>query len=471
MNLAIIIIYFLAMISIGTVGLRHSRSLSGYLVANRNGGTFVITGSLLATILGGSSTMGMAGLGYRWGLVGAWWLLSGVAGMAVLSFWLSGRIRAMSVYTLPEILEKQYGGPAVKIISSAVIVVAWTGIIAGQTIACGKILTVLWPGNPVVFIIISGAVFIVYTVLGGQYSVIKTDVIQFFIIIAGVAVCAVYGVRSAGGLSRMFLDSPAGHWSFPLSESFGPVEFLTLLLFVGLPYIAGPDIYTRLFSARNPEVARRSSAITSVSLVPVAFAIVLIGMVARVLLPGISPENAFPSLAMEILPDGLNGLVIAALLAALMSSASTCLLTSSTILSMDVIAPLHGGKVGESSLLLLSRLMVVIIGVAGILVSILSEGIISSLLLAYTVYSAGVVVPLVLGFYTRRLRLNHAGAVSASLGGGSLGLVLKLAGFNNLVLASLPVSIILLFAGSAIWAACNRRRGVADGADKIHPDR
>ncbi|HSV96822.1 MAG TPA: sodium:solute symporter family protein [Spirochaetota bacterium] len=459
MNLAIIIIYFLGMIAVGAVSLRHSQSLSGYLVANRKGGAFVITGSLLATILGGSSTMGMAGLGYSWGLVGAWWLLSGVAGMAVLSLWLSRRIRALSVYTLPEILEKQYGSPAVKIIISALISVAWIGIIAGQTIACGKILSVLWPGNSVAFIILSGAVFIAYTALGGQYSVIKTDVIQFFIIVAGVAVCVVYGISSAGGLSRMFLDSPAGHWSFPLSESFGTVKLLTFLFFVGLPYLAGPDIYSRLFSARTPEVARRSSAITALILIPAAFGITLIGMVARVLLPGISPENSFPSLAMYILPVGLNGLVIAALLAAVMSSASTCLLTTGTILTMDVIAPIGGKKLGEGMLLLLSRVMVIIAGIIAVLVAIFSEGIISALLLAYTVYSAGVVVPLLLGFYARRLRLNQAGAISAALGGGSLALALKLAGFNDLILISLPVSAILLFMGSAGWAVYGRRRG------------
>ncbi len=459
MNLSIIIIYFLGMILVGAVSLRHSRSLSGYLVANRKGGAFVITGSLMATILGGSSTMGMAGLGYSRGLVGAWWLLSGVAGMAILSFRLSRRIRALNVYTLPEILEKQYGSPAVRIIISAIISVAWIGIISGQTIACGKILSVLWHGHPIALIIISGTVFTFYTALGGQHSVIKTDVIQFFIIIAGVAVCAVYGVHRAGGLRGMFLESPAGHWSFPLSGSFGSAELLVFLFFVGLPYLAGPDIYTRLFSARTPEVARRSSAATALILIPVAFAITLIGMIARVLLPGISPENAFPSLAMNILPEGLNGLVISALLAAVMSTASPCLLTTGAILTMDVIAPLGGGKLGEGTLLILSRVMVILTGAVSILVALFSEGIISSLMLAYTVYSAGVVVPLVLGFYARRLRLNHAGAISAALGGGSLGLVLKLTGYNTLVLVSLPVSAILLFAGSAGWNFFKRRRG------------
>lgn len=459
MNEAIIITYFLVMLLVGGLNLRHSGSLSGYLVANRKGGTFAITGSLMATILGGSSTLGMAGLGYSRGLVGAWWLLSGVIGMAVLSFWLSRRIRSLNLYTLPEILEEQYGSPAIKVIASVLISAAWIGIIAGQTVACGKVLSALWSGNLTSLIILSGAVFIIYTTLGGQYSVIKTDVIQFFIIIAGVAICVVRGTSFAGGFSRVFTDSPAGHWSFPLSPSFGAATLLTFLFFVGLPYLAGPDIYSRIFSARTPGVARRSAAGTALLLIPVAFGITFIGILARVLLPGITPENAFPALAMSILPEGLNGLVIAALLAAVMSTAATCLLTTSTILTVDVIAPLCGIKPGSRTLIIISRAMVVMVGGIAVIIALVREGIIDSLLLAYTVYSSGIVVPLILGFYASRLRLNHGGAIIAAVGGGSLGLTLKLAGFDSLVLVSLPVSAILLFAGSAAWRIFQKRGG------------
>lgn len=451
MNEAVIIVYFICMIIVGAVNLRNSRSLSGFLVANRRGSSFAITGSLMATILGGSATLGMAGLGYGRGIVGAWWLLSGVIGMALLSFWLSRRIRSLELYTLPEILERQYQSSAVRMIASLLVSVAWIGIIAGQTIACGKILSVLWNGDLSFHIILSGAVFILNTALGGQHSVIKTDVIQFMIIVVGVAICVVGGISSAGGLQRMITDSPPGHWSFPVSESFDAMALLGFLFFVGLPYLVGPDIYTRLFCAKTPDVARRSAAYTALLMIPIAFAITIIGIIARILLPEINPESALPSLAMHLMPAGLNALVIAALLAAVMSTASTCLLTSSTIITMDVIVPLCRRDPGEHVQLLISRATVVLVGGIAIIIALASQGIIDSLLLAYTVYSSGIVVPLVLGFYASGLRLNKAGAISAVIGGGALGLVLKLSGFNSLVLISLPVSAILLFAGSAVW--------------------
>jgi len=123
-----------------------------------------------------------------------------------------------------------------------------------------------------------------------------------------------------------------------------------------------------------------------------------------------------------------------------------------------VIAPLVRGKADERVLLLVSRIMVGLVGGAGILIALASGGIIDSLLTAYTVYSSGIAVPLVLGFYAQRLRLNGAGAIAASLGGGLLGLVLKLMGAGSLVIMSLPFSAFLLFAGSAAWRIIQKRR-------------
>lgn len=369
-------------------------------------------------------------------------------GMGVLSFWLSKKIRAMEVYTLPAILEAQYGSPVIKIIASLLVSVSWIGIIAGQTIAAGKILSVFWPGKLTSLILISGTVFIIYTTLGGQYSVIKTDIIQLMIILTGITVCMGFAVPSAGGLAAIFHEAPEGHGSFPLSPSFNAFNLMSYLFFIGLPYLVGPDIYTRLFSARTSETARRAAFHTAVLLLPAAFAITLIGIIARVLLPGIPPESAFPSLVMKILPAGFNGLVIAALLAAVMSSADTCLITTATILATDIIGPLRRRTPDEKSMLALSRIMVVVIGIIAILIALKVQGIIHSLILAYTVYSSGVVIPLLFGFYARRLKLNGTGAIAAAVGGGLLGLGLKLAGMNDLVLISLPVSVFLLFAGS-----------------------
>ncbi len=449
MNSIIIGAFLLGMILIGILSMKRIKSASSYFVADRQANTPVVTGSLLATIIGGSSTIGIAGLGYSKGLVGAWWMLAGAIGLLLLSVWFAERVRTYDVYTLPEILRKQYGGNAVRIIASVLIAAAWLGIIAAQIIAAGKILSVLWPGQSVPLMIIAGSVFIIYTLLGGQYSILRTDLIQSVFIIAGVIVCAIAGVSAAGGLSGMAENLSPSYFSFPTSPDFGWIDLLTFLFFVGATYLVGPDIYSRIFCSRDPKIARRSLVLAASVMIPTAFLITLAGIAARVLLPEIQPESALPALVMSIIPTGLNGLVIIALLAAVMSSADTCLLTTSTIITSDILSPLF--KIDEKNLLGISRICVVVTGIASLVIALRLEGIIASLLLGYTIYSAGLVIPILFGFHAERFGLNAAGAMIAIAGGGVSGLFLKLSDHSALLLCTIPLSAALLFAGSYTW--------------------
>ncbi|HET58713.1 MAG TPA: sodium:solute symporter family protein, partial [Deltaproteobacteria bacterium] len=109
MNFIIIGLFFTIMLAVGIISMKNVHTMAGYAVADRGAGAVVMTGSLLATVVGGSSTIGLAGLGYSLGLVGAWWLLVGAVGLAVLGTVFARRVRETGAYTLPEILERQYG--------------------------------------------------------------------------------------------------------------------------------------------------------------------------------------------------------------------------------------------------------------------------------------------------------------------------------------------------------------------------
>ena len=354
-------------------------------------------------------------------------------------------------------MERQYGGNSTKIVASLVIATAWLGIIAGQIIAAGKILSVLWPGHLELLMVLAASVFILYTVLGGQYSILRTDMIQSVIIIVGLSLCLVISLPAAGGLTAMTAALPPSYFSFPVSSSFSWMDLLTFLLFVGAAYLVGPDIYSRIFCSRSSEVAKRSVMIAAITMIPIAFFVTLIGMTARVILPGIPAESALPALIMQTIPVGLSGLVIAALLAAVMSSADTCLLTTSTILTADVMNPLLKSKMTEANLLMVSRLGVIIIGMISLLIAMKLKGVITSLLLGYTVYTSGLVVPVLFGFYSKRLKLNSFGVIAAVIGGGGMGLVLKLSGYTTLSLLTLPLSALLLFGGSYIARSMNEK--------------
>ncbi|MGB3128184.1 MAG: sodium:solute symporter family protein, partial [Dehalococcoidia bacterium] len=337
LDLAIIIIYFLGMLAIGVYVYRKRQASSndGFFVANRSGSTPLILGSLCATFIGASVAVGMAGLGYSKGLSGAWWLLVGAIGLLILGLFLARKVRRVGLYTLPELVEKQYGSKA-GFVASILIVVAWIAVIAGQIIAAGKILTVLLPYDLSSLMAIAAAVFILYTALGGQYSIIRTDFAQFAILTVGILISLGFVLVRVGGISGLTASLSSEYFSFPVSINFGWYDLVLFLILTGSTYIVGPDIYSRLFCARDEKVARSSVLWAALIAIPVAFVVVLIGMGAKVLFPEIASEQAFPTVIENLLPVGVSGLVVAALLAAIMSSADTVLLTTSTILSQDI---------------------------------------------------------------------------------------------------------------------------------------
>ncbi len=464
LDLAIIVVYLLGMIGIGAwvYAKRQTSSRDGFFVANRTGSTLFVTGSLCATFIGASVVIGMTGRGFNMGLAGAWWLLVGAIGLFVLGFFFARKVRQVGRYTLPELIEEQYGSTA-GVAASLLIVVAWIAIIAAQIVAVDAVLAVVLPFDISGWIImtIATAVFVLYTMLGGQYSIIRTDFVQFGILAIGILVCLGLVLAKVGGIDGMTSALPGDLFSFPINEQFGWYELVALLVLTGATYVVGPDMYSRLFCARDGGVARSSALLAGLIAIPAAFAVILIGMGARVLYPDIGSAQAFPTVVEQLLPVGVSGLVAAALLAAIMSSADTVLLTTSTILSQDIIGRLKTGMTERASLAI-SRAGVVVIGILALVVALHKPGIIGSLLLAYTVFTSGVVIPVVAGFYRRRLKLNAVGAIAAIVGGGGTALAinrLEAAGWltvDHLDLVGLGVCAVLLFgvswiANSAGW--------------------
>ena len=471
--LIIIIVYFVAMIALGLSTRKQARNAGSFFVAGRSGSTLFITGSLLATIIGASATMGMAGLGFNRGLTGAWLILSGTVGLVVLGFIFARKVREYGFYTLPALVEKQYGRvPAMA--GSLLIVVAWMGVIAAQIIGAGKIMSVLGIGSSNMWILISTAVFIFYTVLGGQRAVLKTDLWQTIIIFLGIFSGLAFVLWKVGGFNGLKNGLPAGYFSFPTSNKFDVIQLINLLLLVGLTYVVGPDMYSRIFSAKDGQVAKKSVFWTAGLLVPMALGITLIGMAAAVLFPNIKADQAFPTVIQYVMPPVLVGLVLAALLSAVMSSAVTCLLSVSTILTTDVIHKFQPA-ISEEKLLIISKWGIVILGLVAMAVALLINNIINSLLLAYTIYTAGLVPAVIAGFYKNKLKVTNIGALTAIIIGGTSGLLMKTytSHLKNadtaalLNLAPLGISIILLFTVSWLDGYFRKQRTLKDAKSEL----
>ena len=447
-QLIIVSVYFTVLLGVGWWSRGRVQSRDGFFVAGRKGTTLLVTGSLLATVAGGAATVGVAGLGFDQGLTGAWWLLVGCIGLSVLGFFFSARVRRLALYSLPELVGRQYG-ERVALASAVLIVVAWTGVVAGQIVAAGKVLAILGMGTASSWMIIFTIILIAYAVLGGQLSILLTDVFQAVLLFIGISIAAVMVLTQVGGINELRLSLPVESFSFPLNSQFVWKNLLTLLVLVGTTYVVGPDMYTRLFCSRNERTARNSALLSASLLLPLAFGIVLIGMGASVLYPWIPAEQAFPQVIKEMSSPILSGLIIAALLAALMSSADTCLLSQSIILTEDILKRIRPA-IDDGKTVLLARINLVVLGFLALGLALDLKGVITSLLFAYTVFSSGLAVPVIAGFFREKLKLTPQAALAALITGGMVGLLGKIPGLEiplkeDLGLIGVAISAVVLF--------------------------
>jgi solute:Na+ symporter, SSS family len=410
----ILIIYFLLMIFLGIHSAGKIKSHRDYYIAGKKGGIWQITGSLLATILGSSAILGTADLAMTQGWAASWFLFSAALGLLIL-IPLSHLVRQQGKYTLPQMIGDFYGNEA-KLISSLIISTAWIGVIAAQIIGAAKILQGFTGLNYAPGVWISGLIFIFYTVIGGQISVLKTDLYQSFIIIGGILVTALFilftDTTPLSGMTTM---------NFPFNERFRPFDLVVLFFTYSTTYVVGPDIYSRIFCAESRSTARRSILLTALIIIPFALCITFIGIYASFRFPELDRHqgSALIPVMLQTLPDWSVGLLIAALLSAVMSSGATTLLTSSMIIS----DPVSKGLDTRYSLRN-TKLIMLVVGLLSIMLSLKVTSIVDSLLIALSFYSGAFIVPVLAGLF--KFRTNRQQSITAIVTGGLIALAGKI---------------------------------------------
>ncbi len=431
-----IAIYFTAVLAIGVYSAFKIKSPGDYYVAGKKAGLIPVSGSLLATILGGSAILGTIELSREIGWAALWFLFSAAVGLAFL-IPLSKRVNRFGNYTLPEMLGLFYGKKA-ETISSAIIPVAWLGIIAAQIIAAAKIISGLGFIDYNSAAIVSGIVFIIYTLLGGQLSILKTDALQAVLIITGLAALIFFSLQRIPTAS---FESFSFHALF--NSSFTALDLLVLLLTYSVTFVVGPDIYSRLFCAKNEKTAMRSILTVALILIPVSFALTYLGIVSQQ-----TGGTGIISFAEHLLPGWAYGLFIAALLSAVMSSADTTLLTSSMIINELVSGNLKGSDSMKKT-----RVIIVIMGVLSIVIALFVTSVIQSLLFALAFFSGAFVIPTLAGLL--HIKTNKKRVVAAIIVGGLIALAGKIINSyynetlgNSTIIAAYFINILILFTPS-----------------------
>ncbi|AMZ72038.1 MULTISPECIES: sodium:solute symporter [Pseudomonas] len=413
LDLIVVLLYATGMIALGWYGMRRAKTRDDYLVAGRNLGPGFYLGTMAATVLGGASTIGTVRLGYVYGISGFW--LCGAIGLGIvgLSLFLAKPLLKLKIYTVTQVLERRYN-PAARQASALIMLVYALMIGATSTIAIGTVMQVLF-GLPFwVSILVGGGVVVLYSTIGGMWSLTLTDIVQFLIMTVGLVFLLMpMSIVDAGGWDAMVAALPANYFDF---TAIGGDTILTYFLIYFFGIFIGQDIWQRVFTARSEGVAKVAGTAAGLYCVLYGLAGALIGMAAKVLLPDLeNVNNAFASIVQTSLPNGIRGLVIAAALAALMSTAAAGLLAASTTVVQDLLPRLRQGRESGSGDVHENRIATLLMGAVVLVIALVVSDVISALTLAYNLLVGGMLIPLIGAIYWKRA--TTAGAItSMSLG-------------------------------------------------------
>ncbi|OEC37972.1 sodium:solute symporter [Pseudomonas sp. 1D4] len=413
LDIFVVLLYVAGMLALGWYGMRRAKTRDDYLVAGRNLGPGFYLGTMAATVLGGASTIGTVRLGYVHGISGFW--LCGAIGLGIvgLSLFLAKPLLKLKIYTVTQVLERRYT-PAARQSSALIMLVYALMIGATSTIAIGTVMQVLF-GLPFwIAILVGGGVVVLYSTIGGMWSLTLTDIVQFLIMTVGLVFLLMpMSIADAGGWNALVEKLPARYFDF---TAIGWDTIVTYFLIYFFGMFIGQDIWQRVFTARSEGVAKVAGTAAGLYCVLYGLAGALIGMAAKVLLPDLeNVNNAFASVVEHSLPNGIRGLVIAAALAALMSTASAGLLAASTTITQDLLPLLRGGRTSGNGDVHENRIATLLLGVVMLGIALVVSDVISALTVAYNLLVGGMLVPLIGAIYWKRA--TTAGAIaSMSLG-------------------------------------------------------
>lgn len=425
--------YFLILLYIGLRVMRAAKKdeeVESFLAADRDMGLAQTTASTAATDLGGGFSIAMGGLGFTLGLSASWLVAISALSVVLVSFLMvpkvkhwSDRVRGL---TTGDIFEARFDART-GTVAAVVIAIAWFSFVGGQVIAGGKLLQVTLELDLTLAIILSGIVILAYTTMGGLKAVIYTDVFQMIVLLIGILFLMVpIGFYKIGGWNAMVIhfeasDATRSMLSF---SAIGWKQLVGWFLAIFPVWFISIAAMQRIVAARDEKTASRAFLLTGVPIEWPLFAIgsTLVGMFARMLMPDLADaELATPMMIMTLLPAGIAGFVIAAYIAAVMSTADSCLIGPVAIFTNDIYQKRINPEATNIQLMRVARLATLVMGSVAILVAYLIPNVLDLILYAYTFGAAGLFFPMLgLLFWSRT---TATGAFWSIVLGGSSAVV------------------------------------------------
>mgnify|MGYP000947250197 CR=1 FL=1 len=417
------LIYILCTLGIGIWSSRKGRSTKrDYFLAGDKLPWWMIGGSIMAANISSHQIVGVMGVAYSRGVVAIVieWGAILIGFNALLWIFLPFYIRN-GFYTVPEYLQKRFGDSA-KAAYLVLVLITYVFVEIGAVLYLGALSLHSLLDVPILTSVILIAVLTgVYTILGGLRAVVWTEMLQLCILVLGMISLTFVTINSAGGVASIFETSKDWKLFLPASDPDFPwTMYLGGLLCISVFYNATNQfIVQRALAAKNEWHARMGVIFGNYLKFVLPILIIAPALVAAKLFPGLDkPDLVFPVLVKELLPASLVGIVMAALVSAVMSHISGAINSSTTIITMDIYLPYIRKNASESESVRFGRIAGILVIVLGVLSTILlirfsDKPIFLHLLNAYGLFTPGVATMFLMGILWKRT--TNAGAMTAAV--------------------------------------------------------
>ena len=378
----IIIIYLMITVIIGIIAKRKSSDSSSFHGAGL--GVLMCVAAGTGEWLGGTSTTGVSEYGYVYGISGAWYTIANAIGVIVLALFFAKLYRSLDTVTVPGIVESFLGVKA-RVAASVLLIFVMIAVGTAQVIAAGTLGVTVLGLNYTVSVIVLGIVFIMYTLAGGMTSVGYTNMMHIVTMYGGSILALVMISSDMGGIQALRTALPAN----PFFAWFG----------IGIPKVSSWIIASILgactaqagiqpiLAARDVKVAKKSAFLTALAVAPFGILTALLGMAARVNFPDIeNAKLALPTLMMNLQPVA-GGIVLASIMAAILSTISPIILASGTMFTKDIYQRILKPEATDRQVLLVSRVSTGLAGALCILLAVLMYGSTRVLDIVYFAYT------------------------------------------------------------------------------------
>ena len=403
--IAIVILILCSITIYKAIGLK---TQAEFLVAGRTLSWPVLVFTLLSSWIGAGSLLAGAENAYKNGFVALWQPLGGWLGLLLIAM-IAGRARHFAQFTIPDLLEARYNSAA-RVLGTIAIVISCTIITSYQFIGGGDILHLIFPqiARTTGLYIIAGFV-IFFTAAAGMASIAYLDLVIGSLVTLTVIVAVPVLLHRSGGWATVQSSLPATHFEVLGNYSFSGAVGLalpTLLLLIG-----NQGMYQKFFSAKSESDARKSVIGWIAGTVVLETLLISLAVIASSKLHTDRPREIIPLTAKQALPHILGAILLGGVFAKIISTANNYLFSPATNLIHDVYGRFIDPNASEKRTLIVSRVIVVLLGIFAILQATQFESILKAALYAYTVYGAAVTPAVMAVFFWNRA--TAAGAITS----------------------------------------------------------